>query len=193
MMGSSLNSFLPEMDASDYRKLEKRLKRYVRKRVSDPDIVDDLVQDIFVKAIRTWRDKEAPRNLVAWLFTAARTTIIDHYRKQQLPMSSAGVETLAIGVADNDLKIELSDCLVPIIHKLDRKYRDALIATDISGQSMATAAANQNLSLSALKSRVQRGRNKLKSAILQCCVIATGSNDRILDWSARSDCECDNC
>lgn len=193
MMSNSLNTFLPEMDARDYRKLEKRLKQYIRKRVSHPDIVDDLVQDIFVKAVRTWRDKEAPRNLVAWLFTAARTTIIDHYRKQQLPMSSADVETLALGAADDDLKIELSDCLVPIIHKLDGKYRDALMATDISGQSMAKAAANQNLSLSALKSRVQRGRNKLKSAILQCCAIATGPNDQILSWSARSNCECDNC
>ena len=192
-MGKSLNSFLPEMDASDYRKLEKRLKRYVRKRVSDPDIVDDLVQDIFVKAVRTWRDKEAPRNLVAWLFTAARTTIIDYYRKQQNPMSSADVETLALGVAENDLKIQLSDCLVPMIHKLDRKYRDALMATDISGQSMATAAANQNLSLSALKSRVQRGRNKLKTALLRCCSFETNRARQALDGSARIDCQCDGC
>jgi RNA polymerase sigma factor (sigma-70 family) len=78
--GSSVS--LAELTADDYRQLETRLKNYVRKRVSNDDEVDDLVQDIFVKAARTWQGCEAPLNLVAWLFTAARTTIIDHYRKK---------------------------------------------------------------------------------------------------------------
>lgn len=184
---------LPDLTLDDYRELERRLKHYVRKRVSHPDDVDDLVQDIFVKAVRTWRDKEAPRNLVAWLFTAARTTVIDHYRKRKIPIGDTELEKIPLQMADDDFRAELSDCLVPIIQKMDDKYRDALMATDIFGQSLAAAAENQNLSLSAMKSRVLRGRNRLKAALQQCCIIGKGSGRAFVNGASHFDCTCDGC
>lgn len=183
---------MAELTADDYRQLETRLKKYVRKRVSNDDEVDDLVQDIFVKAARTWQGCEAPLNLVAWLFTAARTTIIDHYRKKRLPIWEGELEALPSPDTDDGSWDDLSACLVPFIKKMDDKYRDVLMATDIAGARMQSAADQLGLTLPALKSRVRRGRHQLKSALLKCCTIES-ANNRMRDSSVRSPCNCDGC
>jgi RNA polymerase sigma-70 factor, ECF subfamily len=102
------------------------------------------------------------------------------------------VEALLSPDTDDGSWDDLSACLVPFIQKMDDKYRDALMATDIAGARMQSAADQLELTLPALKSRVRRGRNQLKSALLKCCAIET-VNNRMRDTSVHSPGKCDGC
>ena len=67
--------------------------------------------------------------------------------------------------------------------------------TDIEGLTRAEAADRLGLSVSGMKSRVQRGRAKLKQALLRCCAVETDRWGTVLDYrehgperSCKGDC-----
>jgi len=60
-------------------------------------------------------------------------------------------------------------CIKPFINKLPPKYREALIASELENQSQKELAESLDISYSGAKSRVQRGREKLKDLIQECC------------------------
>src|SRR5437764_10633051 len=62
--------------------LSSDLRRFIRRRVSDDHVADDLVQETFVRvhrSIDTLRDAD---HLAAWLYRIARNVIHDHHRKE---------------------------------------------------------------------------------------------------------------
>lgn len=67
---------------------------------------------------------------------------------------------------------EVTDCLAPLVEHLNPTDREAIVLTEIQGLRLADAASRAGLSLSGMKSRVQRARHKLRSAILDCCEVA---------------------
>jgi Sigma-70, region 4 len=73
---------------------------------------------------------------------------------------------------------ELGKCALPTIEILPEGYREALLLTEIDSLPLKEVAERLNLSLSGVKSRVQRGLERLKRAFLNCCMlslIAVGS------------------
>lgn len=154
--------------------LRASLINYLRRRVSDPAQVEDLLQDIFVKASGAINADRAPNNLTGWLYATARTTVVDYYR-------SARHDTVALdehlpsapSAIDEILHQELATCLRPLALRLPPIYRDTLLATDFDGKPMQRLADEQGLSLSAIKSRASRGRSMLKAQLLECCRVET--------------------
>jgi RNA polymerase sigma-70 factor (ECF subfamily) len=63
-----------------YVKYYSQIDRYIFKRVYDPDITEDLVQETFLKAWRNWEKAEYD-HLQAWLYRIAINTVIDYTRK----------------------------------------------------------------------------------------------------------------
>lgn len=58
--------------------------QFVRMRVNEREIAEDLASDVFVRLITACRGRNAPRHsLRGWLFRVARNVIHDHYGKQQ--------------------------------------------------------------------------------------------------------------
>jgi len=72
--------------------------------------------------------------------------------------------------------------------ELPALYREALLTVDIKGTSQVQAAKIFGLSLSGMKSRVQRGRFKLKQLLLECCAIEIARRGGIVDYSRKSNC-----
>ena len=66
--------------ATHWPALADAVRRYVRRRVADPHMAEDLTQDVFVKLAQHLRGGGTTGPLPAWLLRVARTTIIDHYR-----------------------------------------------------------------------------------------------------------------
>ncbi|MGH9857082.1 MAG: sigma factor-like helix-turn-helix DNA-binding protein, partial [Acidobacteriota bacterium] len=56
-----------------------------------------------------------------------------------------------------------------MIEQLPEKYKDALIKSDFEGKKHADIAADLSISVSGVKSRVQRARKMLKELLLECC------------------------
>jgi RNA polymerase sigma-70 factor (ECF subfamily) len=69
---------------------------------------------------------------------------------------------------NDDERRELGKCALPTIEILPEGYREALLLTEIDGLPLKEVADRLNLSLSGMKSRVQRRRERLKRAFLDC-------------------------
>ncbi len=175
---------------------DRRLRAYISRRV-DAAFVDDIFGDILLR-VAAHRDQfDAAGNPLAWLYRVAGNVIADHYRrravehtaKKQLQHEEAG----RAGAANDETNSyrELAECVRPIIETLPGDYRDALLLTDIQGMTQAEAAARAALSVSGMKSRVQRGRDKLKDALHRCCEIELDRRGQIVDFAPRGPSPCD--
>lgn len=150
-------------------RLQQHLRNYLRRRVSDDAAAEDLLQDVFVKALVAEGAGRQIGNLTGWLYAAVRTTLVDHYRAAGEPMQELDEEIPDWEVDDQRLHQELSNCLRPFIDRLAPIYRDTLIATDLDGSTMRSFAQAQQVSISAIKSRAVRARAMLKTELLACC------------------------
>ncbi len=171
--------------------LQKSLCNYLRRQVDDPDIAEDLVQDVFVKALAAINANQEPSNLTGWLYTVARTTVVDHYRSKRLDIELD--ENLPDIQQANDelLNQELATCLKPLVLQLPAIYRDTLLATDFDGRTMSSLAEEQGLSPSAIKSRTSRARAMLREKLLECCHVEL-SGGIVTDYQRRSSSSCGN-
>ncbi|SMF14229.1 RNA polymerase sigma-70 factor, ECF subfamily [Alteromonadaceae bacterium Bs31] len=173
-----------------FRSTEKRLRAYLSKRLPDNAQVDDVLQDVFLKAIISQQRGRTIENLCGWLHTATRTTLADYYRARK-PGEQLDENMPANVEQDMERHQELAACLEPMIEQLPEHYRDALKAHDIEGVKQADLARQQRLSLSAIKSRVSRGRKLLKQQLQLCCHISV-QDGLVYDFHKRTTCNCTN-
>lgn len=167
------------------------LHAFIRQRVSVPSDADDLLQDVFVRVherIGTLRDEES---LKAWIYRIARNAIVDHSRTkketQELPESLADP-----GGEDTDgAQKAISECVLPFVQRLPEPYRQAVMLSEIEGMTQQAVADRLGLSLSGAKSRVQRGREKIKEMLLDCCRFEFDSRGTVIGYERREPCDCD--
>ncbi len=153
---------------------EARLRGYIARRVRERDVVDDLLQEIFIKAQASLHAVRNQDSVTAWLYRIAANVITDHYR-QQKPMEEMSDE-FAAPEPEPDYIGELASCLQPLIDDLPDTYRAALVLSEIEGLPQKEVADRLGLSLSGAKSRVQRGREKLRENLSACCNIESSQN-----------------
>jgi len=170
---------------------EARLRRYVRRRL-DPASVDDAVGDILLRLARNQSELSAARNPLAWAMRVAANVVTDHHRRRAAERRALSAVETEEEVQqpplerDDTVASEFSRCLIPFIQELPERYRDALLLVEIEGLTQAEAAARVGVSVSGMKSRVQRGRAKLKDALLRCCAVELDSRGGLLDYRRRS-------
>jgi len=169
---------------SAWAAFESKLRAYVGRRVEGP-AADDVVGDILEKLVRSKDKVEAAETPMAWVYRVAANAVTDHYRRRAAErrlLDAAQAETgLLAPDADGVEAAALADCLVPMIEALPAPYGEALMMTDIGGLSQVAAAERLGLSPSGMKSRVQRGRRKLKEALLRCCDVRINRRGDVLD------------
>jgi len=72
-----------------------------------------------------------------------------------------------------------------MIERLSENYRQAVTLVDLEGMAQHEAAARHGLSVSGMKSRVQRGRRQLRDMLEACCVIALDRRRGVADYDVR--------
>ena len=77
-----------------------------------------------------------------------------------------------------------SHCLRPMIDRLSADYRDAIKLVELEGLTNQEAANKLGLSISGMKSRVQRGRQQFRKMLDECCLIELDRRRRIRRTSA---------
>jgi RNA polymerase sigma-70 factor, ECF subfamily len=149
--------------------LRQSLRSYLRRRIPNAERAEDLLQDVFVKALASERAGHRVENVTGWLYAVARTTLVDYYRASGAPMETIDENIPNFETDDMRLHQELSACLKPFVEQLAPIYRDTLIATDFQGETMRSLAEKHKVSVSAIKSRASRARTMLKEKLLACC------------------------
>ena len=172
-----------------------RLRAYVANRVGDAETAADITQDVLLRSIASGALARAD-NPIAWLYRSAQNAIIDHYRTRrrheplddQFERSPDGNEE---GDGPNVATRELARCLQPLIHQLEPIYRDALTRVDIDGQTHQQAADQLGITVSGMKSRVQRGRRQLRETLTGCCAVQIDQAGAVADYRHDGgDCSC---
>lgn len=144
---------------------EVELRRWLLSRVGDPARAEDVLQDVFLKALTQgghFCQLDSPR---AWLYQVARHAVIDLHRvtkatvpaDESLPQPEAHsrpVDTLMNGLAESLAALAPDD-------------RDVIARCDIEGQTQAAYAASHELTIPAVKSRIQRARVRLRQHLVE--------------------------
>ncbi len=177
--------------AAAYGTLRRGLLASIRYKVRDAQVAEDLLQDVFVKAAKAVAEDRVPGNLVAWLHQVVRTTVIDHYRASKPEAEPLDEETTHATEAEDLERFQtLATCMQPLVAALPPLYRDAVMAADFQGKSLAHVA--EGVSVSAAKSRVSRGRSLLRERLLQCCTVERTRSGMVEDFRRQSNAQC-NC
>jgi RNA polymerase sigma-70 factor (ECF subfamily) len=89
--------------------------------------------------------------------------------------------------ADDELEAVVATYAALFVAMLPSPYREALTLTELEGLTQKDAARMLGISVSGLKSRVQRGRRQLRSALEACCRIALDARGRVVGCEPRPD------
>jgi RNA polymerase sigma-70 factor, ECF subfamily len=189
-----------------WEELHANLHAFIRRRVRNQSDVDDLVQRVLlqiVKGLDSLRDAE---RLHAWVYRTARNVLIDYYRspvvRREVPSGDAadlgevGCLDAHAGPVEDDERAaleELAGCLTAMLSRLPPAHREAITLADLQGLNQAEAAARVGVSISGMKSRVQRGRKQLKAVLEACCRIQLGRGGGIVAYDRRQPDSCGPC
>ena len=177
-----------------YQLYHQKLINSIEAKTKDVVLAQDIVQATFIKAITTQSPLQNNEAAFAWLLRIAKNELADWYKKQTRNLKAENnIETTQRLTESND-----EVCTKPIqeyvIHKLDSlplPYKNALIHADMNGYPQHRLAAAENVSISAIKSRVQRGRQKLKTAVEKDCAIDTDTYGNVMDCTSKiPNCSC---
>lgn len=183
-----------------WRELEGKLRPFIARRVPSEADVDDVVQDVFLrmqKGLGALRDEE---RFGPWVYQVARSAIVDHQRAMAKHRVADGgaLEEAPAEPAEDDREVEelLSMYIAPFVAMLPSPYREALTLTELEGLTQKEAAEMLGISISGMKSRVQRGRALLRKTLEDCCHIALDVRGRVVGCEPRPDgklpgCKCD--
>ena len=149
----------------EYREI---LARFIQSRVKDPLDREELLSVVMMKIYDHCDAVGEIKNVEAWLITIARNTVVDYFREKQKYQKTELSNALSIEEEEN-LFIELEQCVPALIEKLPEKYAEPLAAYELRGIPQKELAIMYNMSESGLKSRVQRGRKMLKELFSEYC------------------------
>lgn len=189
--------------------LDAKLRPFVARRVRSASDVDDVVQNVFLRVQRGLSDLRDDERFGPWVYQVARSAIADHHRgSRRHPIADVEVE-LDAGAdpaaeptvaqrgddAEDDraAEQELAAYVAVFITMLASPYREALTLTELEGLTQKEAARMMGISLSAMKSRVQRGREQLRRALEDCCSIALDARGRVVSCEPRPDGKLPDC
>jgi RNA polymerase sigma factor (sigma-70 family) len=140
------------------------LTRYVVAMTSNPSHVDDLVQDTWVRVIRSLTRLKDPSSFPPWLFTIARRTFADQLRRNyREPVLEQLADDSSLGSETEELDglLEARE----LLGELGPVEREVVVLHHLSGFPLAEIAEIAEVPLGTVKSRLHRARQQLKTLV----------------------------
>jgi RNA polymerase sigma-70 factor (ECF subfamily) len=159
--------------------LADQVYRVARRLVSSREEAEDLVQETYARAFRSWRSYTPGTNLRAWLFRILTNLNIDRGRREQRTPDLQPIEEgdyylynrlEETGVADDEERVveRLSqDAIVRALSAVPHNFRDVIVLVDIGDFSYQDAAQILDVPIGTVMSRLHRGRRILKRALAE--------------------------
>lgn len=149
---------------------EAELLGYLRRHSGLFEESDDLLQEVFIKALRQGSRFCSVENPRAWLFQVARNALADRFRHahEQVPLPDDVPE---IPLDEAPAVDALSQCLPRVLSELSAEDREAITFCDIEGNSQRALAEHLGISVPGAKSRVQRARQRLREQLISACQV----------------------
>jgi len=145
---------------------------------------EDLVQETFLRAYRSWDQYTPGTSAKSWLFTICRNTFLRQRERERRrdevveraaregdgPSVPGGELPLFMPAAQSDPEGELfrdmiDESILNAIERLPADFRDAVVLSDLEGLSYAEIAAVLDIPVGTVKSRLFRGRRLLQQEL----------------------------
>jgi RNA polymerase sigma-70 factor, ECF subfamily len=180
-----------------WREVMAQLRAFVRRRIADPERADDIVGDILLRILRGLGSVDNRQRLAPWVSRVARNAVIDEYRRagRRREQLVPATEDAAMYADDESSTVlaELAGCLRPLLAGLPPEQRRAVELVDLDGMLQADAARREDVSVSGMKSRVQRGRRRLAELLGQCCTLTFDARGLPMEYTPPPDGCGDGC
>ncbi len=169
---------------SVWAQLSSDLWRFIRGRVPDDHVADDLLQETFVRVHRNIATLQDADRLAAWVYQIARNVIYDHHRSSS---KTAPLVDEPACAEDREGVPRTATWLAKMVGQLPDGYSEAVQLAELGGLAQQEVADRLGLSLSGAKSRIQRGRAMLKETLLLCCDFELDRRGNVLDCIPKPD------
>jgi len=161
--------------------LADQVYRVARRLVGSREEAEDLVQETYARAFRSWRSYTPGTNMRAWLLRILTNLNVDRGRRVQRTPTMQPLEEsdyylankLASSAGEEALEQEQvverlsQDSVVHALADIPPQFRDVVVLVDIGDFSYADAAEILDIPMGTVMSRLHRGRRALKQKLAE--------------------------
>ena len=160
---------------------EKRLWNFLRRFVRDEATAEDLLQEVFLRVVRSASDWEPTAKVSTWLFTIARNLCIDHARRTELRQADSldqshgeddtgprKIDRVASEGGNAESQVighEIADLVDRAVAELPIEQREVFLMREVMDMSFAEIATRTGASEPTVKSRMRYALERLRSAL----------------------------
>ncbi len=184
---------IPAEARGAWHEIEARLRPYVARRVASAADVDDILQEIFLRMQRGITGLRESERFGGWIYRIAQHVMVDRARARArepvLGVAEPPEPARELGDESEALHAALGECVALFVARLPPSYREAITLTELEGLTQKEAAEMLGISLSGMKSRVQRGREKLRAMFHEVCQVTLDCRGRVVGCEPRAEQE----
>lgn len=147
-----------------------KLLGFVRSRVGDPQLAEDILHDSLIKALGAVDQLEDDDKVVAWFYQLLRNTIIDRQRKEQTKEKYHDqFAREADDVVQPDDRETVCQCFRDLLPGLKDEYQELIEKVELTDAESAEVAEELGITRNNLKVRRHRARQQLKERLEARC------------------------
>ncbi len=176
----------------------EELVRLVRRRLHSEADAEDVAQEVLIR-LATRPDAVpdgAPAS--AWLHRVVANASTDFFRRRATEAKAMSraleeerVQQSGKGEGDAErMRRDIAGCMQPLLATLSPEDREALELTDLGELTQKEAAMRLGISYTAMKSRVQRARARLRETLQACCKFEVDARGAPVSAERRRGCVC---
>jgi RNA polymerase sigma factor (sigma-70 family) len=152
----------------------KQFLAFVRRRVPDAGLAEDILQTAYLRAIEHRDDFKPSESAVAWFYRLLRNAVIDSYRRQSSKdkaLEGWARELEGSSHPSPDAHNEVCACLHGVLEGLKPEYSEVLHAVDLEERRVQDFAEEHSISASNAGVRVHRARAALRKQLMKTCAV----------------------
>ena len=161
--------------------LADQVYRVARRLVGSREEAEDLVQETYARAFRSWRSFTPGTNMRAWLLRILTNLNVDRGRRiQRTPqiqpleesdyyLANKLASTAGEDVLEQEQVVERmsQDSIVNALAEIQPQFRDVVVLVDIGDFTYSDAAQILDIPIGTVMSRLHRGRRALKQKLAE--------------------------
>lgn len=146
-----------------------RFVAFVQKRIDDPFLAEDIVQESLLKAIRSAPPLDDNERLTAWFYRVLNNAIVDTYRRRGVEKRRVTHEMPEVAEPDAEEERNICACFQDLLPSLKPEYAEIISRLDLDGETPEAAAASLGITPNNLKVRRHRARQALRQRLEETC------------------------
>ena len=171
----------PELTRADFEiealRWTQDVYRFALSMTRDEADADDIVQDTYLRAFRSWRTFAAGSDCRRWLFTICRNVFVRtrERAKNWVPLDTTDMDAVVADAsamsaweqneADHFMTVDINPAIHRAVSRVPEPFRSAVVIVDLDDQSYEAAAAKLGVPIGTVRSRLFRGRRLLQEQL----------------------------